>query len=306
MENAARNRFAALFPPLRRALILLATAAAWAPGFAAAKDAPAARAFSAVKTPDKTAAAPIGFYAKGCLAGAKPMAQAAAHWQMLHPSRNRYWGHPDMIAVLQNLAAAAAKQGWSGLLIGDISQPRGGPLPFGHSSHQIGLDADIWFAPKPARGLSPQELENINTGSVLAGKTKALDPKKWSKAHTALLRLAAENSKTERIFVNPAIKKYLCSHLEGDKSWLNKLRPYWGHEEHFHLRLKCPGNAKDCEAQAPPPKGSGCDASLDWWFTKAAQKPKKPAAAWNLKNKLKARRPLMVSDLPKPCAALLP
>jgi murein endopeptidase len=30
-----------------------------------------------------------------------------------------------------------------GLLIGDMSQPRDGPMLYGHSSHQIGLDVDI-------------------------------------------------------------------------------------------------------------------------------------------------------------------
>jgi len=282
--------------------------AVW-PAAAAARDKPAAAAFAAVKTPSAAPADPVGFYSKGCLAGAQAMPLSAAHWQVLRPSRNRYWGHPAMIAFLQNLSAKAAANGWHGLLVGDIAQPRGGPLPFGHASHQIGLDADIWFKPMPARGLSLAARENIGNDSVLKSKAQAVDPKKWSPALTKLLKLAAEAPESERIFVNPAIKSYLCDNVEGDKAWLSKIRPYWGHYEHFHVRLKCPDKAKDCRPQAPLPKGNGCDSSLSWWFTAAARNPETPSSALTLKSrsgkKAKAR-PLMVSDLPARCAGLLP
>ncbi|KAA6205682.1 MAG: penicillin-insensitive murein endopeptidase [Candidatus Tokpelaia sp.] len=275
---------------------------------ALAGDLPAARAFSTVKTPSNDTADAIGFYSKGCLAGAKAMPLSASHWQILRQSRNRYWGHPVMIAFLQNLAGNAAKTGWRGLLIGDIAQPRGGPLPFGHASHQIGLDADIWFKPMPARGLSLREREKIGNSSVLKAKSQELDPKKWSPALTSLLKLAASDPKTDRIFVNPAVKTYLCRNVEGDKAWLGKIRPYWGHNEHFHVRLQCPENAENCRPQAPLPKGNGCDSSLDWWFTAAARAPQTPSSVLTLKSRNgKRARPkaIMVSDLPGPCARLV-
>jgi len=271
---------------------------------------PAAQAFGAVKTPSAGRPQPIGFYSKGCLAGAVAMPLAEPQWQMLHPQRRRNWGTPQMIAYLKNLARQAAAHGWRGLLIGDIAQPRGGPLSFGHASHQIGLDADIWLTPMPKGGLSPAALRDMQGGSVLKADSLYLDPQKWSKAHTELLRLAAEDSQVDRIFVHPGIKKYLCEASApdsgADNAWLSKLRPYWGHYEHFHVRLKCPPGAQDCLPQAPAPKGSGCDASLNWWFTREAWQPKKPQPPLNTQNEAHKPKALTVGELPKPCRALLP
>jgi hypothetical protein len=51
-------------------------------------------------------------------------------------------------AVPDGPVGQARDIGWGkGLYIGDISQPRGGPMTSGHASHQIGLDADIWMLP---------------------------------------------------------------------------------------------------------------------------------------------------------------
>ena len=60
---------------------------------------------------------------------------------------NRNWGHPELIQFIEQLSEKAARNGWRGLLIGD--QPRGGPLLAGHTSHQLGLDVDIWLTPMP-------------------------------------------------------------------------------------------------------------------------------------------------------------
>src|SRR5262249_11949985 len=93
----------------------------------------------------------IGFYSRGCLAGAVPLPITGPHWQIMRVSRNRYWGHPELIELLQRLSDKATNVGWPGLLVGDIGQPRGGPMLTGHASHQIGLDADIWLTPMPTR-----------------------------------------------------------------------------------------------------------------------------------------------------------
>ena len=75
-------------------------------------------------------------------------------------SRNRNWGHPMLVELVKKLAIEAkAYDGWPGLLVGDLSQPRGGPMLTGHRSHQMGLDADIWFLAMPNRVLTAQERE---------------------------------------------------------------------------------------------------------------------------------------------------
>ncbi len=135
-------------------LVLAASLAAMiAPGFlpvAMAEDMPAKQAFGAEQLP-MLAQQPqsIGFYAKGCLAGAVALPTDGPNWQVMRLSRNRRWGHPRMIALLEKLSHDAARDGWPGLLVGDISQPRGGPMLTGHASHQVGLDADIWLTPMP-------------------------------------------------------------------------------------------------------------------------------------------------------------
>src|SRR5437660_11915898 len=104
--------------------------------------------------PAKVPTRVIGFYAKGCIAGAEALPINGDTWQVMRLSRNRNWGHPQLIALLERLSAKVHKvAGWPGLLIGDVSQPRGGPMITGHASHQIGLDADIWLTPMPNRQL---------------------------------------------------------------------------------------------------------------------------------------------------------
>jgi penicillin-insensitive murein DD-endopeptidase len=40
----------------------------------------------------------IGFYASGCLAGARALPINGKTWQVMRLSRNRNWGHPNLIA----------------------------------------------------------------------------------------------------------------------------------------------------------------------------------------------------------------
>jgi penicillin-insensitive murein endopeptidase len=218
-------------------------------------------------------------------------------------SRNRRWGHPAMIALIERFSQdARSKIGWPGLLLGDISQPRGGPMLNGHASHQVGLDADIWFTPMPDHRMSAAEREALPFTSMLdKSKFLTVDPRRWTETRARLVMMAASYPEVERVFVNPAIKKKLCETWRGDRSALGKVRPIYGHDEHFHIRIKCPEGAAGCKPQAKVPPGDGCDASLAWWFTKepwAKPKPKKDA---------KPVKPHFVtlSDLPKACSAVL-
>jgi penicillin-insensitive murein endopeptidase len=121
---------------------------------------PAKQLFGAAKRGSAQPNAPYGGYAKGCQAGAVQLPETGPTWQAMRLSRNRNWGQPEMIAYLKRLSAKAAKQpGWQGLYIGDISQPRGGPMLTGHRSHQLGLDADIWMLPPSRLNLSTTERE---------------------------------------------------------------------------------------------------------------------------------------------------
>lgn len=255
--------------------------------------------FGAQKLPAATAPQSFGFYSKGCFSGGMAIAKDGPHWQAMRLSRNRRWGHPQLIATLERLSREAAQDGWNGLLVGDISQPRGGPMLTGHASHQIGLDADIWFTPMPSRRFTNSERENVSAVSMLKGDSLYVDDRKWTPAHEAVLRRAASYSQVERILVHPGIKKKLCDTVRGDRSWLRKVRPFWGHYYHFHLRIACPAGSTGCKAQAAPPPGDGCDKSLDWWFTDEPWRPAKGPA------KPKARDVMTIAALPSACRSVL-
>ncbi len=237
----------------------------------------------------------IGAYERGCLSGAVPLPADGPNWQVMRPSRNRAWGHPVLIALLERLAAKLpAEAGWPGLLVGDIARPRGGPMLTGHGSHQIGLDADLWLTPMPDRRLSPTERDEMSATDVVTADGMGVDAA-WTPQHKRLLEAVAREPMVGRIFVNPAIKRALCREAGADRAWLTKIRPWWGHNYHFHMRLSCPSGEPECHNQAPPPPGDGCGKELDWWFTEEALHPAPSPPP----------RPLRLADLPRACAALV-
>jgi penicillin-insensitive murein DD-endopeptidase len=218
----------------------------------------------------------IGSYAAGCLQGAISLPAEGRGYQVMRPQRRRYFGHPLLIRYLQELGAATDQNEWGMLLIGDLGQPRGGPMPFGHRSHQNGLDADIWFwLPGDGMTLSVVDRETIGAPSMLTPGGTVLDAQQWSRRQAEVLRLAVGFDVVARIFVNPVIKKALCEQFPG-ASWLQKLRPWWGHDDHFHVRLRCPAGQTACQDQDPLPAGDGCGAELAWWFSEEARKPPPP------------------------------
>lgn len=244
--------------------------------------------------------APFGSYAKGCIAGAEQLPETGSTWQAMRLSRNRNWGHPQTIAFIERLSKFAATQkGWSGLYIGDISQPRGGPMLTGHRSHQLGLDIDIWMLPATSLGLSRAERENISSKSMRRAKGAYVNSD-WTIQHHRIIRAAAKDPAVARIFVFPGAKVQMCNDEKGDRKWLRKVRPWWGHHYHFHVRLACPKGAAACENQAPPPAGDGCADAEKWVADILDPPPPDPNAP-----PPKPRREYVLADLPKQCAQVL-
>jgi penicillin-insensitive murein endopeptidase len=242
----------------------------------------------------------IGFYTRGCLAGAVALPVNGETWQVMRLSRNRNWGHPDLVRVVERLANKTAKEAqWPGLLVGDMAQPRGGPMYTGHSSHQIGLDADIWLTPMPTRELTRKEREEMSAINVVADDRLDVDPTIWTPAHVGLIRIAAQFREVDRVLVNPAIKKALCRDAGKNRAWLAKVRPWWGHNYHMHIRIGCPAGFNGCKDQPPVPAGDGCDKSLDWWFRESIRFPKPPAKP------AKPRSQVTLADLPPACRQVL-
>ncbi len=246
----------------------------------------------------------IGTYALGCMAGAQQLPLNGPAWQIMRPSRNRSWALPQMISLLEKFAEETKKyDGWNGLLVGDMGQPRGGPMLTGHASHQIGLDADVWFTPMPDRLLTTKEREN-NAAVIMVKSRTEMNPAVWTESRMRIVKRAASYPEVGRIFVHPPIKAALCKWATGDRSWLAKVRPMFGHNYHFHIRMNCPPGMKSCKDQwKPAPKdGTGCGEELAYWMGPIPWTPKKrdPNAPPYV-----PPPPLTLKGLPAECRAVI-
>lgn len=257
----------------------------------------ASNAWSMVAYPLSGAPQVIGSYTAGCVAGAAALPLVGEGHQVMRPSRNRYYGHPKLIAFVERMGRETAARGGR-LLIGDLAQPRGGPMPSGHRSHQSGLDVDIWFLQQPRdRILSRADTERIEMPSMVRATEGTLNASRWSPRYRDALKMAAQSPEVERIFVNAIIKQALCQ-TETDRTWLNKVRPWWGHDSHFHVRLACPRDSALCQPQKPIPPGDGCDADLANWVRDIRQAALSPRP-------YRRPEPPSADRLPAACNAVL-
>ncbi|WP_227269269.1 penicillin-insensitive murein endopeptidase [Roseobacter weihaiensis] len=261
---------------------------------------PAKQLFGAERAGSQSTPAPFGTYAKGCVAGAARLAETGPTWQVMRLSRNRNWGHPETIDFIEDLSRVAARQpGWNGLYVGDLSQPRGGPMLTGHASHQIGLDADIWLRPADNLSLTAGQRENISSISLRRNQGAYVNDN-WTPQHAEILKAAASDPRVARIFIFPGAKVQLCNTATGDRSWLRKIRPWYGHHYHFHVRLACPSGTEGCIDQTPPPPGDGCADAQAWVNNILNPPPPDPDA-----KPRKPRTEIRLADLPAQCATVL-
>lgn len=271
-------------------------------GFGSALPAPAAAQsamslFAARDTPSPHAPDSIGQPARGCLAGGVELPETGPTWQAMRLSRNHDWGNPATIDFIEDLSRAATRLGWKGLYVGDIAQARGGPVK-GHASHQTGLDVDIWYTPPPRLDLSRAEREKVGAMIVRSKDMRHVNAN-WTPSHAALLEAAARDPRVERIFVTGPVKIALCQTAgRGDAAWLRKIRPWWEHHDHFHVRLNCPKGDAGCVDPDPIPPGDGCREAV-WWVTDALLPPDPNAP------KPTPKPPLRLADLPSQCTAVL-
>ncbi|MBR9762759.1 MAG: penicillin-insensitive murein endopeptidase [Rhodobacteraceae bacterium] len=256
--------------------------------------------FGAVSTGSPHRADAFGSYAKGCGAGLVQLPETGRTWQAMRLSRNRNWGTPELVDYLQDLSKDAARlRGWNGIYVGDMSQPRGGPMSSGHASHQIGLDADIWMLPGTDLRLSRNARESLSSISLRRDNGAHVNGN-WTAQHMELLKAAASDRRVARIFLFPGAKVWMCDNATGDRRWLRKIRPWWGHHYHFHVRLACPRGMRGCVDQAPPPPGDGCDEARKWVSDILNPPPPDPNAPAPT-----PRRQLTMEDLPRQCVSVL-
>jgi penicillin-insensitive murein endopeptidase len=230
--------------------------------------------WSTVDAPSAGKSTPIGTYNDGCIRGAVALPLDGPGHVVMRRQRHRYYGHPTLAAFLNAFSDAVHAAGLAPRFIGDAGQPRGGPMPTGHASHQIGLDMDIFFGePKKVRSLD--DLEESDFPNLVNEEAEKIEAANWRPEYVSLLKMAASDPHVERIFVNYVIKRQLCETVTGDRAWMSKVRPWWNHTHHFHVRLHCPPGAGACRAQAPLGVGDGCGDVA--WFTRAAVEARRKA-----------------------------
>jgi penicillin-insensitive murein endopeptidase len=252
-----------------------------------------------VRKPLAGPARSIGGYSAGCVAGAEPLPPQGDGYLVMRPSRHRHFGHPQLVDFIRTLGARLKQQMLGAPVIGDLGQPRGGPAPDGHASHQSGLDADLWYPLVATANGIPTNARARRALKALpvANFPRAALTEHWNPRVPRVLQLAATDARVDRIFVNPMIKRALCQ-SEQDRSWLRKLRPWWGHDAHFHVRLSCPKDSPACHPQPALAQGDGCD-QVDWWFSKEA-------TAERDEERARYRAKVGPGDiLPNECAAVL-
>lgn len=233
----------------------------------------------------------IGEYANGCIVGAHALPLQSETYQVMRTDQRRYFGHPDLLAFIERLSGQVHQHGMGTVLIGDMGMAAGGRFSSGHASHQTGLDVDI-FLQLPQTRWSETQLLTPQALDLVAANGKSVVPSLWSPGVGTLIKMAAQDRDVARIFVNPAIKEKLCETAGTDRAWLNKVRPWFAHRAHMHVRLYCPPDSKECIDQAPPPPGDGCGAELQSWF-----EPAKPGSSAPVKK--------TPPPLPASCQALL-
>ena len=290
----------------RKAVVAAALVAGAGPGFS--DNRVASELFGALETASSHESMPIGRHAQGCIAGAVQLPESGPTWQAMRLDRNRHWGHPELIDFVVDLSSRAAELGWNGLYVGDMSQARGGPMTSGHTSHQIGLDVDIWMLPPDRLDLSRQERETISSISVRTDDQTAVNGN-WTETHLQIMKAAASDPRVDRILVSAAVKVEMCKNGGEDRRWLQKIRPWYHHNYHFHVRLNCPPGALYCVPQRPTVEelsggGDGCDKSLEWWVTNYPKSLEKPTAK-TPSSTIRSAHELLVSDLPEACREIL-
>lgn len=169
------------------------------------------------------AAKVFGTYNRGCAVGLQGFQQSTRTWEMVNTDRNRFYAHPDTVKLFERVSEWSVDQARFGKLVaGDWSQPAGGPMTDGHNSHQIGLDGDIRFrffpSEKSMTARQRQSFPEIDVANYYVAKTVltgkyhlvARLTSQWNDNYARVIEQFAKESRIERIFVSPPIKKKLC------------------------------------------------------------------------------------------------
>jgi penicillin-insensitive murein endopeptidase len=175
----------------------------------------------------------------------------APYLKVRDSSRERSYGHPSLVLMLDRSAKQVAKaRPGSVLLVGDLSTERGGALS-GHHSHQSGRDADLAFYARDTKGKAVV----LDRFVAFDGEGKAKDgsglvfddDRNWlfvmSLARDARADLAY-------VFISNPLRARLLAHANKRPEYKKYVPLVTGHfmqpenaephDDHFHVRIRCP------------------------------------------------------------------
>ena len=230
---------------------------------------------------------------RGCIAGAVPLPADGPGWQVMRPSRNRAWGHPTSSTSSsawprgQSLTAGRASWSatWASRAAADAHRPRLAPdrarrrrlahadaRPHAHARRARGT----CLRPSPCRTGVWRSTRRFGRGQAAL----------WSVVRRCSPRSSRPSS------TRPSRGR--CRGSGRDRGWLAKVRPWYGHDDHMHVRLRCPADEPLCRDQDPPPRGE--TAAAPSWPGGSARSPTR-----------RPRRPgqaVTLVDLPPPAPVL--
>ncbi len=174
------------------------------------------------------------------------------------------------------------KEGFGPLLVGDTSKKGGGKLAR-HMTHQMGLDADIAYI-SHRRKTQGHRWKHFHNRFTEKFEIKNKLSKNFDVASNyELFKYISSKMDVRAIFVSCRMiqafdaydKKFqvkVAGPVVPRSLFLEKIRPSSGHEDHFHLSLSCPKEAKNC--------------THSWWRDPNKKKRKKKRAKRKKKENL--------------------
>lgn len=206
---------------------------------------------------------PIGTPNQGLLEDAECLPESGEGYMQLFRDMQRIWGATPMIDMIQKTAADMSRRypGRDRLQVEDISAENGGDID-GHGSHENGLDVDLGFFKVNGIEHDPRATGQMYAPKMVEGgrPTANFDlERNWE-----LMKTLHRHGNVQKVFIDQVLKNEMCRYAKSKGDYnsniqvLRSLRHETNHQDHIHVRLRCPANAKKCVNLPDPPAGSGC------------------------------------------------
>lgn len=206
---------------------------------------------------------PIGLPTNGSLLDGDCLPQEGEGYMQLYRDMQRIWATYPMVDMIEKAAADVARRypGRDRLQVEDISKENGGEVD-GHDSHENGLDVDLQYYKADGVEHDPiKKKQYYADPMVVNGKVSSnFDiERNWE-----LMKALHRHGNVQKIFIDEKLKNALCQYAKSKNDYsknvqvLRSLRHVTNHQDHMHVRLRCPKSATKCVNLPDPPAGSGC------------------------------------------------